>query len=81
MSETLPFFDAVAVRTVPPELVTCGFPFFLVAYWPAGKYFKVFGQMYSDTEGTGITGDIKSMQAKGWTRITVCRLPVEDLTK
>ena len=62
------------------ELVTefnarCDYPYFIVAYWPAGGWWKIQTQLYGGPDCEIIQRDMKELQRKGWCNIRVCKLP------
>lgn len=53
-----------------------GFPFFIVAYWSQGGWWKIHKELYSRPDCEKIQADIKDLQSRGWSHITIMRLPL-----
>lgn len=74
MSDTLPFFDAVEVRTIEPIEPPMDFPFVLVAWYAPGKWWKVHKDMFPDADGIKIQSTIADLQRRGWSHIKIVRI-------
>jgi len=73
MRELLSEIELAATAHKP---VPCMWPLYVVAYWPAGQRWKIHPQTFArnDTEMTRFT---ELLSDRGWTHITVLRLPAE----
>ena len=76
MSETAPLFlDLVAVIDEPSPN-WCHYPYFLIAYWPRGRYWSIKAPLgFDDPAHSGIRAMIKELHGAGWQHIAVMRLP------
>ena len=73
----VPLFSEVAVE-VPPRSHPCKYPYFIVAYWPSGDYWKIHEPLaYSDLNSVNLKGMVSELQKRGWQFVTICRLPKE----
>ena len=54
----------------PPE-----WPYFLVAFWPRGGYWRIFEQTYSAPDCDAINSDARELRRRGWARVKVLKLP------
>ena len=69
----------------PAELVSAApdpmaepneYPYFLVAYWPRDDRWEIHAkERYNSIDGGGIQSGIRDLHARGWTHVTVCKLP------
>ena len=63
------------VSDQPP--MPCKFPFFLVAYWPRGHWWKIQPGYYEGIDCPAMRAHINDLRATGWQHITIMRLPQE----
>ena len=71
-------FPIIVAQTPEPPPVPCGWPYFLVGYWPRNQLWKIdCCDHYQTEDDPQIARDIKEMRGKGWTHVTVLRLPEE----
>ncbi len=72
--ETL--FPIVVERKPDPPPEPCLWPYFLVAYWPRKRLWKIdCYDHYQEEDDPQIARDIRDLRDKGWTHVTVMRLP------
>lgn len=72
----LPLFPEISHVIPDPIPRPCGYPYFLVAYWPRGGYWSIKEPLAFDRiDHPRLLTIIKNMQVSGWTHITVMRLP------
>lgn len=75
MSEQDEMFPEIVSKVPVEKPVACKFPYFIVAYWPRGRWWSIDSQMYSGPDGDEITKEVKLKQSSGWTHVTIMRLP------
>ena len=54
----------------------CAEPYVVVAYWPSGRRWKVQKEMYSRPDCDSIIQATHRLEEKGWTNISVVKLPI-----
>lgn len=68
-------FPDVAMVIPPKKPDPCPTPYFLVAYWPKGRRWAVFKEMYKSPDSPNAIDEVKYLESCGWTNITWLRLP------
>ena len=73
---TEPLFpELVMICPDPPPPEPCGYPYFIVAYWPREKRWAIKPEMFVAQNNDGIRRTIAYLQKAGWRHITILRLP------
>ena len=72
----LPVLDAALVKEIrlqaTPDLE---FPYFIHAYWPTGKRWRLHPMTYSKPDAPELVREAQSLSEKGWTHICVIKIP------
>ena len=76
VNETSLLFPELVETIHEPSPNPCGYPYFLLAYWPRGRYWSIKEPLaFDDTLYPGVRASIKGLHDAGWTNITILRLP------
>jgi len=67
------FPNIVSRAPAPP----CKYPYFVVAYWGKGGWWKVMERLYVSPDCHDCVHEIERLSSNGWSHVTVMRLPNE----
>ena len=65
----------VEIHRKPEPVEPNKYHYLILGYWPKGKYWKVWPQLWRDTEEREFKRFIETNQRSGWTNIHVLKLP------
>ena len=68
-------FPEVARVVLPPIAKPPAWPYFVIAYWPRGGYWRIFENTWAQPDCVGINDFVAELQRRGWTRVNVLKLP------
>ena len=67
------FPEVFEKKIIPPNEDTT--PYFLYAYWPTGGYWSIKEWGFDNPDGDEINRTISRLSEKGWTHVTILKLP------
>ena len=71
-----PLFPEIAEAISDPPAKPCNFPYFMVAYWPAGKYWAIKYPLEGECIDDRMRARVRDLHRSGWRNITIMRLPL-----
>ena len=70
----LPLFPVEMLENrIPAPPITARY--FLLAYWPAGRWWRAFTTLYDSPESAELQREAARLADKGWTHIRIMALP------
>lgn len=70
---TAPLFPELSHIDVPILPLPSAYQFFIVAYWPRGKYWEIKSHLTTENYAEKTANELRD---KGWQHITIFRLPL-----